>query len=179
MQSGVQRLVLLSGRGDEEALLSEQALQNSGADWTILRPSWFCQNFSEDFLLDGERSIDMFLRSCGDLPMSEKETTRKAVGRRPEHLSVFERFRRWSEAASASYKSPRTRCAVEVDIRDRNPFLECSQKVREKRRNTSIMRIGQTRNHVIIFDVSINYSDQWRAGGYKRHLRLRDGTEGV
>jgi len=81
VQSGVRRLVLLSGRGEEEALLSEQALQ----DWTILRSSWFCQNFSEDFLLEGERSIDMFLRSCGDLPKSEEETTRKAVGRRPEH----------------------------------------------------------------------------------------------
>ena len=38
------------------------------------------------------------------------------------------------------------------------------------------MRIGQTKNHVIIFDVSTNYSVQWRAGGYERHLRLRDGT---
>jgi uncharacterized protein YbjT (DUF2867 family) len=65
----------LSGRGEEEALLSEQTLQDSGADWTILRSSWFCQNPSEDFLLEGERSIDMFLRSRGDLPMSEKETT--------------------------------------------------------------------------------------------------------
>lgn len=48
---GVRRLVLLSGRGEEEALLSEQALRNSGADWTILRASWFCQNFSESFLI--------------------------------------------------------------------------------------------------------------------------------
>ncbi|MDF2646812.1 MAG: azoB [Paenibacillus sp.] len=49
---GVRRLVLLSGRGEEEAQLSEQALQNSGAEWTILRSSWFCQNFSESFMLD-------------------------------------------------------------------------------------------------------------------------------
>lgn len=49
---GVKRLVLLSGRGEEEAVRSEQALKNSGADWTILRASWFCQNFSESFLLD-------------------------------------------------------------------------------------------------------------------------------
>ncbi|MFD0682549.1 MULTISPECIES: NAD(P)H-binding protein [unclassified Paenibacillus] len=49
---GVKRLVLLSGRGEEEAQLSEQALQESGADWTILRASWFCQNFSESFLLE-------------------------------------------------------------------------------------------------------------------------------
>lgn len=49
---GVRRLVLLSGRGEEEAQLSEQALMDSGAEWTILRSSWFCQNFSESFLLD-------------------------------------------------------------------------------------------------------------------------------
>jgi len=52
VDNGVKRLVLLSGRGEEEAQLSEQALKNSGADWTILRASWFCQNFNESFLLD-------------------------------------------------------------------------------------------------------------------------------
>lgn len=52
LQHGVRRLVLLSGRGEEGALVSEQALRNSGADWTILRASWFNQNFSESFLLD-------------------------------------------------------------------------------------------------------------------------------
>ena len=60
VQSGVRRLVLFSGRCEEEALLSEQALQDSGADWTILRSSWFCQNPSEDFLLEGERSSTCF-----------------------------------------------------------------------------------------------------------------------
>ena len=48
---GVHRLVLLSGRGEEEAEAGERALQASGADWTILRASWFAQNFSEHFLL--------------------------------------------------------------------------------------------------------------------------------
>lgn len=52
VQNGVKRLVLLSGRGEEEAQRSEKALQDSGADWTILRSSWFAQNFSEHFLLD-------------------------------------------------------------------------------------------------------------------------------
>lgn len=47
---GVKRLTLLSGRGEEEAQRAEQALQNSGADWTIVRASWFAQNFSESFL---------------------------------------------------------------------------------------------------------------------------------
>ena len=50
--SGVGRLVLLSGRGEEEAEVSERAVQESGADWTILRASWFAQNFSEHFLLE-------------------------------------------------------------------------------------------------------------------------------
>ena len=49
---GVRRLVLLSGRGEEEAERAEEALQDSGADWTILRASWFAQNFSESFLIE-------------------------------------------------------------------------------------------------------------------------------
>lgn len=52
LASGVSRIVLLSGRGEEEAQQAEKALQNSGADWTIVRASWFAQNFSESFLLD-------------------------------------------------------------------------------------------------------------------------------
>lgn len=52
LSQGVGRLVLLSGRGEEEAQRAEQVLQQSGADWTIVRASWFAQNFSESFLLD-------------------------------------------------------------------------------------------------------------------------------
>lgn len=52
VEQGVRRLVLLSGRGEEGALLGEQAVQDSGADWTIVRASWFSQNFSESFLLE-------------------------------------------------------------------------------------------------------------------------------
>ena len=49
---GVRRLVLLSGRGEEEAQHAEQVVQASGVDWTVLRSSWFSQNFSESYLLD-------------------------------------------------------------------------------------------------------------------------------
>ncbi len=52
LAQGVRRLVLLSGRGEAEAQLAEEALQASGADWTIVRCSWFNQNFSESFFLD-------------------------------------------------------------------------------------------------------------------------------
>ena len=51
VERGVRRLVLLSGRGEEEALSCEQAVQASGADWTVLRSSWFDQNFSEGMFL--------------------------------------------------------------------------------------------------------------------------------
>lgn len=51
VESGVRRVVLLSGRGEELARLSEQHVQNSGLEWTVLRASWFAQNFSEHFLL--------------------------------------------------------------------------------------------------------------------------------
>lgn len=50
--AGVQRLVLLSGRGEPQALVSERTVQRSGLEWTVVRPSWFSQNFSEGFLLD-------------------------------------------------------------------------------------------------------------------------------
>ena len=50
--AGAARLVLLSGRGEVEAEQAEQALRDSGADWTILRASWFSQNFSENVFLD-------------------------------------------------------------------------------------------------------------------------------
>jgi len=57
VEKGVQRLVLLSGRGEEEAQACERIVQEAGVDWTVVRASWFMQNFSEgEFLgmvLDG------------------------------------------------------------------------------------------------------------------------------
>jgi len=52
VQNGVQHLVLLAGRGEEEADRCERIVQASGVDWTILRPTWFSQNFSEGFMRD-------------------------------------------------------------------------------------------------------------------------------
>lgn len=45
--SGVQRLVLLSGRGEDEAQACERIVQAAGVEWTVVRASWFNQNFSE------------------------------------------------------------------------------------------------------------------------------------
>lgn len=52
VKNGVGKLVLLSGRGEMEAQQAERVVQNSGVDWTILRASWFCQNFSEAHFLE-------------------------------------------------------------------------------------------------------------------------------
>lgn len=61
VKSGVQRLVLLSGRGEEEAQKCEQIVQQSGLEWTIVRASWFNQNFSESFLHELILSGDIYL----------------------------------------------------------------------------------------------------------------------
>jgi uncharacterized protein YbjT (DUF2867 family) len=49
---GVRRIVLLSGRGEPEAQRAERLVAEAGADWTVVRCSWFDQNFSEGYLLD-------------------------------------------------------------------------------------------------------------------------------
>jgi uncharacterized protein YbjT (DUF2867 family) len=64
---GVPRLVLLSGRGEPEAERAEQAVRDSGAELTILRSTWFAQNFSEDYLLDYVLSGEVAL-PAGDTP---------------------------------------------------------------------------------------------------------------
>jgi len=61
VNSGTRRLVMLSGRGEDEAVACEKALAYSGADWTVLRCSWFDQNFSEGYLLEPVMSGHVFL----------------------------------------------------------------------------------------------------------------------
>ncbi len=60
-EHGVQRLVLLSGRGEEEAQACERIVQESGIDSTIVRSSWFNQNFSEgefvEMVLSGQITL--------------------------------------------------------------------------------------------------------------------------
>lgn len=51
-KAGIKKLVLLSGKGEREAELCEQVVIHSGIDYTIVRASWFNQNFSESFFLD-------------------------------------------------------------------------------------------------------------------------------
>ncbi|MFD9910747.1 NAD(P)H-binding protein [Streptomyces sp. NPDC059063] len=57
---GVRHLVLLSARGEDQAHATERALADSGvARWTVVRASWFAQNFSEGPLVDGLRGGEL------------------------------------------------------------------------------------------------------------------------
>ncbi len=74
VRHGVQRIVLASGRGidspeyakDSSGVLegildSEAATRESGLEWTISRPGWFAQNFSEGFFADAVRAGELRL----------------------------------------------------------------------------------------------------------------------
>lgn len=67
VESGVQRLVLLSGRGEEEAQACERIVQEAGVPWTIVRASWFSQNFSEGAFLEMVHAGVITL-PAGDVP---------------------------------------------------------------------------------------------------------------
>lgn len=47
---GVERIVLLAGRGEPQVDPAEQAVRESGAQFTILECAFFCQNFDEGLL---------------------------------------------------------------------------------------------------------------------------------
>ncbi len=65
-EMGVEHLVLLSGRGEEGAVRSEERLRRAPLDHTILRASWFAQNFSEGAFLGGIIAGDLAL-PAGDI----------------------------------------------------------------------------------------------------------------
>lgn len=50
--TGLEHIVLLSGRGEYFASLGEEVVRNAGLPFTIVRAAWFAQNFSEGYLRD-------------------------------------------------------------------------------------------------------------------------------
>jgi uncharacterized protein YbjT (DUF2867 family) len=73
-RAGVKQVVLLSGRGEPEALDAERALQATTLDWTIIRASWFFQNFSEAFFLEGLLANEVVLpEGLADEPFVDAE----------------------------------------------------------------------------------------------------------
>ncbi|OKJ58711.1 NAD(P)H-binding protein [Streptomyces sp. CB02115] len=73
--SGVRRFVVLSGHGIEHAgegfgrgmAVAEDAVRETGAEWTLLRPNNFFQNFDEDLWRDPLRAGRLAL-PIGDVP---------------------------------------------------------------------------------------------------------------
>lgn len=63
IELGVEKMVLLSGKGETEAEACEKIVMDSGINYTIVRASWFNQNWSESFFLDpilsGEVALPM------------------------------------------------------------------------------------------------------------------------
>ncbi|TQK50938.1 uncharacterized protein YbjT (DUF2867 family) [Streptomyces sp. SLBN-118] len=70
-ESGVGRLVLLSGRGEPDAVVAESALRESGVDLTVVRASFFAQNFSEGAMYEGVLT--------GEIPFPAGETAEPFV----------------------------------------------------------------------------------------------------
>ena len=64
---GVKRAVILSGRGETEAQACEQIVIQSGLEWTVVRASWFNQNFSEGAFIDMVHAGQLTL-PVGDVP---------------------------------------------------------------------------------------------------------------
>lgn len=63
LKEGLEKVVLLSGKGESEAEACEQIVADSGLNFTLVRASWFNQNFSEgaflDFILAGHVALPM------------------------------------------------------------------------------------------------------------------------
>ena len=63
LKAGLEKVVLLSGKGETEAEACEDIVANSGLNYTLVRASWFNQNFSEgaflDFVLGGQVALPM------------------------------------------------------------------------------------------------------------------------
>ncbi|GJQ63730.1 MAG: NmrA family transcriptional regulator [Melioribacteraceae bacterium] len=63
LKAGLEKVVLLSGKGEKEAEACEQIVADSGLNYAIVRASWFNQNFSEgaflEFILNGVVALPM------------------------------------------------------------------------------------------------------------------------
>ncbi|MEM8816315.1 MAG: NAD(P)H-binding protein [Pseudomonadota bacterium] len=66
-RNGVKRAVILSGRGEKEAQACEKIVMDSGLEWTVVRASWFNQNFSEGAFIEMVQAGQIAL-PAGDVP---------------------------------------------------------------------------------------------------------------
>lgn len=113
---GVERAVLLSGRGEPQAALSERAFRESGVPLTVLRSAWFLQNFSEgDFLgavaggeiaLPGPDVAEPFIDANDVAEVAVNALTDPAHAGKAYDLTG-PRLTRWSELAAEIGKAAR------------------------------------------------------------------------
>ncbi|AEV85884.1 NmrA family transcriptional regulator [Actinoplanes sp. SE50] len=67
VKQGVRRIVLLSGRGEPACAAAERVVRDSGVAWTVVRASFFAQNFSEAFFQPAVVAGEIVL-PVGDAP---------------------------------------------------------------------------------------------------------------
>jgi len=67
VEAGVRRIVLLSGRGEEEAEHAERLVRAAAPHATVVRAAFFMQNFSESVFLEGVLEGELAL-PVGDVP---------------------------------------------------------------------------------------------------------------
>lgn len=66
-EAGVEKIVLLSGRGEQHAEAAEAVVARSGLRYTLVRCAWFAQNFSEGVMRDAVMGGVLAL-PAGDVP---------------------------------------------------------------------------------------------------------------
>lgn len=72
--TGVRTLPLSRPHREGLTLRRRRAGRGSGLEWTVLRPGWFAQNFSEDFWLPTVRSGTLALPAGeGRVPLIDAE----------------------------------------------------------------------------------------------------------
>ncbi|MEM6684451.1 MAG: NmrA family NAD(P)-binding protein [Bacteroidota bacterium] len=63
LKAGLEKVVLLSGKGETEAEACEEIVANSGLNYTTVRASWFNQNFDEgafkEYIITGHLALPM------------------------------------------------------------------------------------------------------------------------
>jgi uncharacterized membrane protein len=85
-EKGLQQVVLLSGRGEPGAQRAEAALQASGVPWSIVRASWFNQNFSEGY--GNHRTPVRAVHRC-PRRAQQRRHARRRTGARPRRPRLF------------------------------------------------------------------------------------------
>ena len=82
LRQGVEKVVLLSGKGEQEAETCEEIVAHSGLNYTLVRASWFNQNFSESIFLEpilaGQEALPM---PTAEVPIEDAEDIADVVAK--------------------------------------------------------------------------------------------------